>query len=170
MLQENAMHHAGDTESTRATLAPPQPSRRGLLTSGAVALLAGAAVTVASHEASGDGSDAELIAACDELVRIDAAWRAFVGWRGHSIEREQQTQAEFERATAVWRTAVDRVYDAGEITTHAGALALARAAVAIAPLRLDGSFLIDTHAGIFGFDVLEFLTGSTPGDRIGRDA
>jgi hypothetical protein len=170
------MRNAGDTG--RASAVIPTPSRRGLL-AGAFAVSATASIAVravasetltAARADSGGESDNELIAACDELVRVDAAWRALVGWRGEAIERERQTEAEYQQLTDNYDQAIDRVYEAGEITTAAGALALARAAIAIAPLNSDGSFILDGNAEIFGFDALQFLTGSHVSDRLAREA
>lgn len=165
------MHDAGDDVGRAAApmdTTAKQPSRRSLLAGGATVLSAGTAVTLTARAASVE-ADAELIAACEELVRIDTACRVLAGYRGELIERERQTEVEFQRLNDSRNQAKERVYDAGEITTYSGALALARAAVALAPLQWDGSFMLTDDAEILGFDVLEFLVGSTPSDRLKRD-
>ncbi len=84
------------------------------------------------------GSDAELIRLCDRLVEIDAEERAILA----STDEDDggPLKPRFDALNVEWRAIDERMCDVADPVTRAGALAVARAAVAQAPKQTDGSF------------------------------
>jgi hypothetical protein len=115
------------------------PGRRGLL-GGAAALLAGAAAATLPRVAlaAGTGPDAELIRLCDRLVEIDAEERAILA----STDEDDggPLKPRYDALNVEWHAIDARLCDVADPVTKAGALAVARAAVAQAPRQTDGSF------------------------------
>jgi hypothetical protein len=114
------------------------PGRRGLL-GGAQALLAGvAAVTLPRAAlAAGIGPDAELIRLCDRLAANRAEWFAIMNSR-HTIEDEKRTEPDNDRLLAERHARLDQIEAAPDLSTMAGAAAMARAAMADTPVGVDG--------------------------------
>jgi hypothetical protein len=84
------------------------------------------------------GPDAELIRLCDRLVEIDAEERAILA----STDEDDggPLKPRFDALNVEWRAIDERMCDVADPVTRAGALAVARVAVAQAPKQTDGSF------------------------------
>jgi hypothetical protein len=125
------MHDAGDTGRTRADT-PPNPSRRGLLTgSTAAALVAGAAaVTAVAAPGASVPQRQDADGPDAELIRL--------------CDR-------LTELTTAERTII--------MAQHTGATAMAAAALADAPLQLDGSISPMDNAEWLAFGAVTFLAG-----------
>jgi hypothetical protein len=155
------------THDPSTTTTPPIPSRRVLLTGASAALLAGAAAVTAASAApavpdGAAGADAELIRLCNRMVELEAARRTLID----SETQEDEAQPELDGLYAESEAVFDRVCELPDPVTHAGALALARAALAEAPRELNGEIAWEGRAEWFAFGAAEFLVGEQ--DRQGR--
>lgn len=104
--------------------------------------------------------DANLIALCDRLTVNRRAWVALIEAR-HSIEDERRTEPENNRLHAERLRLLDQIEAAGSARTLAGAGALARAALADAPLGVDGHWEVTEDYGWLALLAAERLTGET---------
>jgi hypothetical protein len=123
------------------TTTTPTPARRGLL-GGAAALVAAYAATLplsalAASTGTGASPDAELIHLCDRLAANRAEWFALMNSR-HTIEDEKRTEPDNDRLLAERRALLDQIEAAPDLSTMAGAAALARAALADTPVGVNG--------------------------------
>jgi hypothetical protein len=87
--------------------------------------------------AAGAGPDAEQIRLCDRLAANRAEWFALINSR-HTIEDEKRTEPDNDRLLAERRALLDQIEAAPDLSTTAGAAAIARAALADAPVGVDG--------------------------------
>lgn len=140
------MPTAANTHST--------PTRRRALFG--VAAVTVAAVARVPARASGN-PDADLIAACNRIVAIEAEQAAiYAGQR--TADDEQRTEPALDALCAEAQVVIRRIYDAPDTETLAGLEAMSRAARALAPKDLDGSLSYPAgDAEWIAFEVSRYL-------------
>ena len=124
------------------------------------ALFGAAAITVAIIAAPALASvnpDADLIAACDRIVAIEAEQEAiYAGQR--TADDERRTEPALDNLYAEAQVVIRRIYDAPETETLAGLAAMSRAARALAPKEMDGSLSYPAgDAEWIAFEVSRYL-------------
>lgn len=134
------------------------PTRRAILQFSHAALIAGSAAPVSA--AAAPGADAELIALCDRRVAIEDEIAALVATR-NTIADEQRTEPQLAAMLADGSQVFDRICEQPDVTTMAGALAMARASIAIAPQDTDGQIIWAGDSEYLAWSVVEFLIGKT---------
>ena len=103
-------------------------------------------------------TDAELIRLCDRLTANRMAWLTLFASR-HSVEDERRTEPENERQSYERDTLLDQIDAAPQLSTMAAAVAMARAAIADAPLGLDNHWEARSQHEWLALMVAEFLAG-----------
>jgi hypothetical protein len=146
---------------SKANLTSTTPGRRRLL-GGAAALLAGAAAVALPRaaQAASTGPDAELIRLCNRLVANRAEWLALINSR-HTIEDEKRTEPDNARLLAERHALLDQIEAAPDLSTMAGAAAMARAALADAPLGVGGHWEATEDCEWLALTVAEYLAQET---------
>jgi len=129
-------------------------TRRSALQFSAITLVTGLAAPVLA--AGPPSADAELIALCERLVAIEGEIAALMAIR-NTIEDEQRTEPQLAAMFADGNQVFDRIYDQPDVTTMAGALAMARASVAVAPRGTDGQIIWTGDSEYLAWSVAEFL-------------
>lgn len=132
------------------------PTRCALLRFSRAVLLAGPATPVSA--AAAPGADAELIALCDRRVAIEGEIAALVATRD-TIADERRTEPQLAAMFADASRVFDRICDQPDVTIMAGALAMARASIAIAPRGADGQIILASDSEYLAWSVAEFLVG-----------
>ncbi len=132
------------------------PTRRAILQFSHAALLAGPAAPVSA--AAAPDADAELIALCDRRVAIEGETAALVATR-NTIADEQRTEPQLATMFADGSQVFDRICDQPDVTTMAGALAMARASIAIALRGTDGQIIWAGDSEYLAWSVAEILVG-----------
>jgi hypothetical protein len=133
-------------------------TRRGALLGSALAgLIGGAAVAKAAQSSTLANPDAALIALCDRIVALNDAELALYEVR-HSIEDEKRTEAALDALLDERTVIVERIQEMPDAATVDGLRAMARASLALAPKRLDGSPHFDGgDAEDLAFDIARIL-------------
>jgi hypothetical protein len=110
--------------------------------------------------AAAPSADAELIALCGRLVAIADEISALAATL-NTIEDEHRTQSQLDAMLADRNRVFDQIYSQPEVTTVAGALAMARAAVAIAiaPRDIDGEIIWTGNSEYLAWSFAEFIVG-----------
>jgi len=101
-------------------------------------------------------ADAELIALCNRLMAIERDIAALMATR-MTIEDEQRTESQLTAMFAAGSQIFDRIYDQPDVTTMAGALAMARASIAVAPRDTDSQIIWTGDSEYLAWSVAEFL-------------
>jgi len=112
------------------------------------------AVLPAAHATPGPRSDADLIRLCGQLIDIERQRVPLI--RCATVEEEDANASELARLDAQWDATWDALYGLSP-TTREGAIAVARAALAIAPRHTDGRVLCTGCSDALAFDVVRFL-------------
>ena len=128
----------------------------GALVTAYAATLPRSAAAVTIPRAAGASPDAELIRLCDQLVANNTEWFALMNSR-HTIEDEKRTEPENERLHAVRAALLNQIEAAPDISTMAGAAAMARAAIAITPVDLAGQWEAREDNEWLALTVAEFV-------------
>lgn len=85
----------------------------------------------------------------DEIAALMATRR--------TIEDEQRTEPQLAAIFAAGSQIFDRIYDQPDVTIMAGALAMARASIAVAPRDTDGQIIWTGDSEYLAWSVAEFL-------------
>lgn len=110
------------------------------------------------------GPDAELIRLCDRLTELTAAERSII-MAQHTIEDELRTEPALDAVCDEQKAIFDRITELPDPVTLAGAAAMARTALADAPLELDGSISPMDNAEWLAFGAVTFLAGQQDRQR-----
>jgi hypothetical protein len=111
-------------------------------------------MTTPASAAAARGADAELVALCNRVETIEDEIAALVA-TGNTIEDEKRTEPQ----SIALINAEQRIYDQPEVTTAAGALAMARAAVVVAPRDTDGAIIWADNSEYLAWSLAEFIVG-----------
>jgi hypothetical protein len=103
-------------------------------------------------------ADAELIVLCDRLVAAEGEISALAATQ-NTIEDEHRTKSQLDAMLANRNRVFDQIYNQPEVTTVAGALAMARAAIAVAPRNIDGEIIWAGNGEYLAWSVAEFIVG-----------
>jgi hypothetical protein len=106
------------------------------------------------------GADAELIRLCNLLIANQREIEALLKVR-KTVADERRTEPQLGELSDNEENFVDRIIDLPEISTLAGARAMARASLAIAPRDSDGSITMEDRSECLVWSVAEFLAGET---------
>jgi hypothetical protein len=104
-------------------------------------------------------ADAELIALCDRLVAVEGEFSTLMAATGNTIEDEHRTQSQLDAMLADRNRVFDQIYNQPGVTTVAGALAMARAALAVAPRNIAGEIIWTGNGEYLAWSVTEFIIG-----------
>jgi hypothetical protein len=136
------------------------PSRRAALGFSLAAIAAGLTVPALASVATTEPSpDAELNRLSDRIVAIQAEQNALFAVR-HTVEDEERTDPEMNALYAERTRIFDLLFDLLDPTTLAGARAMARASIAIAPRERDGTISWSGGSGWLAWSAADFLAGS----------
>lgn len=130
------------------------PACHPLLQFSRAALVAG--LTTPALATAAPSTDAELIALCDRLVAIADEISALAATL-NTIEDEHRTQSQLDAMLADRNRVFDQIYNQPEVTTVAGALGMARAAVAVAPRNIDGEIIWTGNGEYLAWSFAEFI-------------
>jgi hypothetical protein len=134
-------------------------TRRALLAGGtAAAALVVLPAAQAATQAAG-GADAELIRLCDQLCAIEK--RRAPLFNAKTLEEEHARQPALDALENEWDEAWEGLRELSP-TTMAGAVAMARATLAIACRRADGSLLATGCSEALAYDVVSWLAERLP--------
>jgi hypothetical protein len=100
--------------------------------------------------------DAELIRLCDRVVANQAEWLALINSR-HTAEDEERTEPDNDRLLAERHALLNQIEAAPDLSTRAGAVAMARAALADAPLGMGGHWEAQEDYGWLALTVAEYM-------------
>jgi hypothetical protein len=113
------------------------PTRRGVMFS-AAAIVAGFTIPTVAGAAD---PDAELIALCDRIVQNEAKQAGLFTTLSDDDERD----AALDLLSLEWRDILTQIEQIDGPTTMAGTKAMARAALAMTPLNLDGGIKVGSN-------------------------